>query len=69
MDHRQATERVKCPNCGQKEFEVIPGSECFCVCGTAFRIRMTGRPEEIAIAGEVVTWSRGRQRNARRLES
>ncbi len=69
MGRRQVTKRVKCPNCGQQEFEVIPGSECFCVCGTAFRIGMTGRPEEIAIAGDVVNWSRARQRMARRLES
>ncbi len=54
-------DRVRCPKC-ERLFEAIPGSECFCGCGTAFRICMeTGRAVEIEVVPDVVTWSRGRR--------
>jgi len=29
--------KVPCPGCG-RPFLAIPGAECYCACGTAFRI-------------------------------
>jgi hypothetical protein len=64
MGRLARSERVKCPKCGQQEFDAIPGSECFCGCGTAFRICIeTGRPVEIEVVHDIVSWSRGRKRD------
>jgi len=35
--------QVPCPRCGSRKFSAIPGSECHCSCGTAFRI--TWKPD------------------------
>jgi hypothetical protein len=32
--------KVFCPGCG-KQFLAIPGAECYCACGTAFRISLS----------------------------
>jgi hypothetical protein len=59
-------ERIKCPKCGRPGFDAIPGSECFCGCGAAFRISAeTGLPIEVAIADGAVNWSRSRERTPR----
>ncbi len=53
---------VACPGCGQERFSAVAGSECYCSCGTAFRIGEDGTPipvprglpaERIATAGMV----------------
>ncbi len=41
------SKHVYCPNC-HRQFEAIPGSECFCGCGTAFRVKSDGRGVERA---------------------
>jgi hypothetical protein len=62
MGRIQKRERVKCPKCGRPGFEAIPGSECFCGCGAAFRISVkTGLPVEIGVAEGAVNWSRSRE--------
>ncbi len=35
------SKHVYCPTCN-RQFVAIPGSECFCGCGTAFRVRSDG---------------------------
>lgn len=41
-------EEVACPGCGQEAFPAIAGSECYCSCGTAFRIVRNGAPVRVA---------------------
>jgi len=46
-------EEVACPGCGQEKFPAVKGSECYCSCGTAFRIAENGVP--VRVARESVT--------------
>jgi hypothetical protein len=41
-------EEVACPGCGQEKFPAVTGSECYCSCGTAFRIGEDGVPVRVA---------------------
>lgn len=50
-------ENVACPGCGQEKFPAVAGSECYCSCGTAFRIAENGVPG--AVPREVIA-KRGR---------
>jgi len=46
---------VTCPGCGQEKFRAVPCSECYCSCGTAFRIGENGVPTRVPLglaAGE-----------------
>ncbi len=45
-------ENVACPGCGQEKFPAVAGSECYCSCGTAFRIAENGVPG--AVPREVI---------------
>lgn len=40
---------VYCPTCN-RQFVAIPGSECFCACGTAFRVTRDGTGIETKIS-------------------
>ncbi|HXK61879.1 MAG TPA: hypothetical protein PLP42_18480 [Acidobacteriota bacterium] len=66
MGRMQATARVKCPICGERAFDVFPGSECFCECGAAFRIVLTGRSYQVKLARDPVSWNRGKETGVRR---
>jgi hypothetical protein len=35
-------EKVPCPGCKRETFPAVSGSECYCSCGTAFRISENG---------------------------
>ena len=41
-----AKQVIYCPRCN-REFAAIPGSECFCACGAAFRVKPDGRGADI----------------------
>jgi len=41
-------EEVACPGCGQEKFPAVACSECYCSCGTAFRIAENGVPIRVA---------------------
>jgi len=41
-------EDVACPGCRQERFPAVAGSECYCSCGTAFRIAENGMPVRVA---------------------
>jgi len=40
-------EEVACPGCGQEMFPAVACSECYCSCGTAFRIAENGAPVRV----------------------
>jgi len=35
-------DEVACPGCGREKFPAVAGSECYCSCGTAFKIAENG---------------------------
>jgi hypothetical protein len=51
---------VYCPICN-RQFTAIPGSDCFCACGAAFRVKLDGTGIESRTA-EVKSGSRASRR-------
>ncbi|RPJ54847.1 MAG: hypothetical protein EHM23_28000 [Acidobacteria bacterium] len=37
-----STRKARCPVCGRLQFRLIPGSQCYCACGTRFLVGSAG---------------------------
>jgi len=41
--------KARCPVCGRLQFRLIPGSECYCACGTRFLVGDTGDERSLRV--------------------
>ncbi|RPI27063.1 MAG: hypothetical protein EHM61_09725 [Acidobacteria bacterium] len=52
--------KARCPVCGRFQFRLIPGSECYCACGTRFLVGHTGDERSLQLLHVPVTrWRPG----------
>ncbi len=44
-----ADSKARCPICGRLQFRLIPGSECYCACGTCFLVGSAGDEHSLEV--------------------
>ncbi len=50
--------KARCPVCGRLQFLLIPGSECYCACGTCFLVGAPGNEHSLRVLRVPASYSR-----------